>query len=129
MATHHGKEGVVKLGSNAVAEVTEFEFSADVDTADDTAKGDSSRTHLVGYKSWEGSLSCHWDETDTNGQVVLVEGASVTLNLYPEGADSGDTYYGGTATVRNLRIASPLDGVVSASFNFQGNGAYSKTTV
>ena len=41
-------------------------------------------------------VECHWDETDTNGQEALDVGTSATIELYPEGADSGDAYYHGT---------------------------------
>lgn len=129
MATHHGKDGVVKIGANAVAEVTEFDLNIQADRADDTAMGDAWKTHLVGLKSWSGNVKCHWDETDTNGQVAMTEGASVSLALYPEGADSGDSYFSGTATISSVQVSASRDGVVSASFAFEGNGALTRATV
>lgn len=129
MATHHGKDGVVKVGSNAVAEVSEFDLSIQAERADDTAMGDAWKTHLVGQKSWSGNLKCHWDETDTNGQGALIEGASVSLGLYPEAAASGASYFSGTATIHNVQISASVNGVVSASFAFEGNGAVTRTTV
>jgi hypothetical protein len=129
MATHHGKNGVVKVGSNAVAEVDRWSARESVDTVDDTAMGDAAQTHLTGIPGWSGQITCHWDETDTNGQEALTIGASVTLNLYPEGAASGATYKTGTATITEIGLDVTKNGVVSREFSFTGNGALSQTTV
>lgn len=132
MATHWGNEGVVKLGANTVAEVTDFEFTETVTTIDDTSMGDTYKSHIAGsgIKEWSGSMTCHWDETDTNGQAAMTVGASVTLNLYPEGATSGDTYWSGTATITSRAQSQKMDGeTIKATFQFQGNGALSRNTV
>ena len=129
MATHHGKDGTVKVGANAVAEIDSWNVRSQADIADDTAMGDTWKTHLVGMKSWSGQLTCHWDETDTNGQEALIEGASVTLNLYPEGGGTGATYFTGTATISDTGIDVNKGGVVQRTFSFTGNGALTRTTV
>jgi predicted secreted protein len=128
MGTHHGNGGVVKVGSNTVAEVKEWQVSTKTETVDDSSMGDAWETHLVGKKSWTASANCHWDETDTNGQEALTDGASVTLNLYPEGTATGAKYLTGTATVEAIEIGVPQDGVVSRNFQFKGNGALTLST-
>ena len=97
MATHKGSEGIVKVGSNTVAEVTSFSFDETADTIETTALSNSAHSYVSDLVGFSGSIDCFWDETDTSGQGALTAGASVTLNLYPEGATSGDTYYSGTA--------------------------------
>lgn len=129
MGTHHGKNGVVKVGSNVVAEVQSFTVTETVGTVDDTAMGDTAETHLVGITSWTASVQCSWDETDTNGQEAMTVGASVTLSLYPEGSGSGASYMTGTATITQSGIDTKRDGVVTRSFDCKGNGALSRTTV
>lgn len=129
MATHAGKEGTVKIGANAVAEIREWSVTENGETADNSSMGDTARTHMFTMSSWDGSLSCWWDETDTNGQGALTIGASVTLNLYPEGDGAGDTYYTGTATVTSISRRAALDGLVEADFSFMGSGALTGTTV
>lgn len=132
MATHWGNEGTVKIGSNAVAEITEYEFTETVQPVDDTAMGDSYKTHIAGsgIKEWSGSMTCHWDETDTNGQVAMTPGASVTLNLYPEGATSGDVYWSGTASITERSQSVKMDGeTIQATFQFLGNGVLTRGTV
>lgn len=129
MGTHIGNEGTVKIGSNVLAEVKSFTVTERVATADDSALSDEWDTHLVGSKSWEGQVTCGFDETDTNGQEALTVGASVTLNLYPEGASSGDWYMSGTASVTEVGHANNRNGQIERTFRFQGNGALSRTTV
>ena len=129
MATHVGTSGVVKVGANAVAEVIGFNIDETNDTVEDTSLTDTAKSYLVLRKDATGTIECHWDETDTNGQESLDVGSSVTLNLYPEGADSGDAYYTGTAIVTGASVAVTMDGVISRTFNVQFSGGVTHTTV
>lgn len=129
MATHVGTSGVVKVGANSVAEVTGFSIDQSNDTVEDTTLTDTAKTYKVLRSDATGTIECHWDETDTNGQGALTIGAEVTLNLYPEGADAGDTYYTGTAIVTSLGQSVSLDGVISRTINVQFSGGISTTTV
>ena len=129
MATHKGSEGLVKVGSATVAEVKSYSLEESADTIETTKMGDAARTYLPSLTSFSGSIDCFWDEGDTAGQVALAVGASVTLVFYPEGADSGDTYYSGTALVTGKTITGSFDGMVEASISVQGTGAITTTTV
>ena len=129
MATHKGSEGTVKSGANAIAEIRSYTITETADTLEDTTMGDSSRTYLASLKTFTGSIECFWDETDTNGQLTLDPGSTVTINIYPEGSTSGDTYYTGSVIVTEKSITASYDGMVEASFGFQGTGALSETTV
>jgi len=129
MATHVGTSGVVKVGSDAVAEVTGFTIDQSNDTVEDTTLTDTAKTYKVLRSDATGTIECHWDETDSTGQGALTIGAEVTLNLYPEGADTGDTYYTGTAIVTSLGQSVSLDGVISRTINVQFSGGVSVSTV
>lgn len=129
MATHTGSEGTVKVGSNAIAEIRSFSIEESADTLEDTTMGDTARTYKSSLTNYTGSVDVLWDETDTTGQGALTIGAEVTLNLYPEGDTSGDTYYTGSAIVTGRTINSSYDGLVEMSISVQGNGALSETTV
>ncbi len=129
MASHHGKEGVVNVGANSVAEVIEWSVDEEVDIVDSTPMGTAAATYVTGTTRWNGSIKCFWDETDTNGQQALTIGASVTLNLYPEGTTSGDTYATGTALVTGISIPVNKDSMTERSFTFQGTGALTWGTV
>lgn len=123
MANHTGVDGVVKVGTNTVAEVRNWSVSESADTIEDTTMNDTSRTYQAGLKSWNGSLTAFWDETDTNGQAALTVGSSAVLNLYPEGATTGDIYYSGTAIVNSVGVSVPTGGMIERTYGFQGSGA------
>jgi predicted secreted protein len=129
MATHTGSEGTVKVGANAIAEIRSFSIEESADTLEDTTMGDTARTYKSSLTNYTGTIDVLWDETDTTGQGALTIGAPVTLNLYPEGDTSGDTYYTGAAIVTGRTINSSFDGLVEMSISVQGNGALSQTTV
>jgi hypothetical protein len=129
MATHTGSEGTVKVGANAIAEIRSFSLEESADTLEDTTMGDTARTYKSSLTTFTGSVDVFWDETDTTGQGALTIGASVTLNVYPEGDASGDTYYTGTAIVTGVTRSSSFDGLVEASITVQGSGALTATTV
>ncbi|MDA7514353.1 hypothetical protein N8508_01030 [bacterium] len=129
MATNIGKDGAVYSGSNAVAEIKDWSLETTSEVADDTVMGDSWMTHTATQKSWTASFTAFWDPTDTNGQQTLVEGASITLNLYPTGNNSGDYEWTGTATITSVSKSASFDGFVEASFSAQGNGALVEGTV
>lgn len=131
MANHIGNEGVVKVGANTIAEVRSFSISMSADTVEDTVMGDTWKTHLVTQTSWTAECSCYWDEADTTGQQALTIGASVTLNLYPEGATAGqtETYFTGTALVTGVGTSQTHNGMVEATYTFQGTGALTKSSL
>lgn len=129
MAVHKGSEGTVKVGANAVAEIRSYSIEESGDTLETSTMGDSARTYVPSLTSWSGSVDVYWDETDTTGQGALTVGAEVTLNVYPEGDTSGDTYYTGAAIVTSVSKNASFDGLVEASIGVQGNGALTSTTV
>lgn len=129
MATHKGSEGTVKVGSNAVAEIRSYSIEESADTLEDTSMGDSARSYKPSLTSFSGSLDVFWDETDVDGQGALSIGSEVTLNVYPEGDTTGDTYYTGSAIVTGVSRSASFDGLVEASISVQGNGALTPTTV
>jgi len=128
MATHSGVEGTVKVGANAIAEIRSFSVEETGDTIDDSTMGDTARTYIAGLKTYTASIDCLWDETNTTGQGAMTVGATVTLNLYPEGATAGDIYYTGSAIVTGRTITASYDGLVEMSITCQGSGALTQST-
>jgi len=129
MANHTGVSGVVKVGTNIVAELRSFTIDTTAELIEDTTLTDTSRTYQFGKKGATVSAECWWDETDTNGQIAIIEGSQVALNLYPEGADSGDYYFSGTWLIGSNSISIPTDGIIEASFNATLTGALTRGTV
>jgi len=95
----------------------------------DSALTDTSKSFQVGKKGATASVECFWDETDTNGQIAIAEGSSVALNLYPEGATSGDYYYSGTYLITANSVSVPTDGIIEATFSATLTGALTRGTV
>ena len=129
MATHTGSSGIVKVGTNTIAEVRSFTLDTTAELLEDTTLTDTSKTFQVGKKGATASVECFWDETDSNGQIAIAEGSSVALNLYPEGADSGDYYYSGTWLITANSTSTPTDGMIEATFSATLTGALTRGTV
>jgi hypothetical protein len=129
MANHKGSEGYVKVGSNTVAEVRDWSLTISADTVEDTTMGDSARTYKPSLTSASGSVTCYWDESDTTGQGAMDAGSEVTMNLYPEGSTTGDTYYTMSAIITEQGVSASFDGMIESTFSFQANGAVTESTV
>lgn len=129
MATHAGSEGKVFIGTDQVAEVKSWSMEVTSDTVDASIIGTQWRKNQATIKGWSGSFDAFWDETDTTGQGALSAGATVTLNLYPEGNSTGATYWSGDVIITSISYNAAFDGIVEASFNFTGTGALSTQTV
>jgi len=127
MATHIGRDGILKVGANTVAELRSFSIEETGDTVEDTVMTDTARTFVPTLTSFTGSADVYWDETDTTGQGALTVGSSVTIGFYPEGDTTGDTYYTGTAIVTGVSRSASFDGMVEASITLQGSGALTES--
>jgi predicted secreted protein len=128
MANHLGREGLIKISSTTVGELRNYALSNSSDTVEDSVIGDTFRTRKATLRSWSVSGDLYWDETDA-GQLTLTVGSSVTVNLYPEGADATDTYYSGGGIVTKFDISAAFDGMVEGSITIEGNGTLSTLTV
>ena len=129
MATHTGSSGVIKIGTNTIAEVRSFTIDTTAEILEDTTLTDTSKSFKVGKKGATVSVECFWDETDTNGQIALAEGSSVAMDLFPEGADSSDYYFSGTWLVTATSVSVPTDGIIEATFSATLTGALTRGTV
>ena len=127
MAVHKGSEGVIKVGANTVAEVRSYSLDESADVVEKTAMGDSSRSYLSTLTQFTASVEVFFDETDT-AQTALSVGSTVTLEVYPEGTSTGDTYYNGSAIVTGFTKSASFDGLVEASITLQGSGGLTTST-
>ena len=129
MAAITGRSGIVQVGANTVAEVTSFSLEETGEVTEDTELTDGVKTFLPDINSWAGSLECHWDPSDTNGQEALTAGASVTLHLVFEGLGAGNIDYNGSALVTSISRNASGGSTVTASFSFQGSGVLTRTVL
>ena len=91
--------------------------------------GDDWHSRMATFKDWSGSIDVLFDDTDTDGQVTLVAGASVSLTFLMEGATSGSHSLTGTAIITGRDINESYDGICEGSITFEGNGALTEGTV
>ena len=128
MATHHGKEGVIKVGSDVAGEVTGFTLETTGDVVEDTQLSDAAKSFIAGRTSFSGSIDMNYDETDT-AQENLTVGSSVSFTVLPEGNTSGDQSFTGSGIVTSMGITNGMDAVVTRTVNFEGSGALTKGSV
>ena len=128
MATHHGKEGVVKAGGTGIGELTGFTLETTGDVVEDTALTDATKSFVAGRTSFSGTLEMHYDETDSPQQ-TLTAGSSIAFILLPEGNSTGDESFTGTGIVTGMSVNNAMDGIISRSVTFQGTGALTRGTV
>jgi len=128
MATHHGKEGVVKAGGTAIGELTGFTLETTADVVEDTELSDATKSFLAGRTSFSGTLEMSYDETDSPQQTLTV-GSSIAFILLPEGDTSGDESFTGSGIVTGMSVNNGMDAVITRSVTFQGTGALTRGTV
>jgi predicted secreted protein len=129
MATFAGSAGVILVGSNALAEVRSYSIDETMDTLEDTAMGDTTRTFKASLKQFSGSADVFFDDTDSNGQTALSVGSTATLSILMEGNSSGKHKLSGSIIVTGRTISANFDGMVEGSISFTGNGALTEATV
>ncbi len=127
MATHHGKEGVVKAGGTGIGELTGFTLETTADVVEDTQLSDSTKSFVAGRTSFSGTLEMSYDETDSPQQ-TLTAGTTIAFILAPEGNGSGDETFTGSGIVTGMSVNVSLDGITTRSVTFQGTGTLTRGT-
>ncbi len=125
MATTIGKDGVVTVGGNTVAELNGWETTETAEPVEDTELSDEFKTYKSGtdiVKDWKAKISCMWDETDTDGQEAMTIGALVTLVFAAEGTASTDRIGTGTGIIEEIGIAIEKGSTTEREFSIQGTG-------
>ena len=128
MATHFGKEGVVKAGGTGIGELTGYTLETTADVVEDTQLSDATKSFVSGRTSFSGTLEMSYDETDSPQQ-TLTAGTTIAFILAPEGNSSGDETFTGSGIVTGMSVNVSLDGITTRSVTFQGTGALTRGTV
>ena len=113
MATLVGKDGVVKIGSNAIGEIRTYSIEQTMDVIEDSTIGDTDSTYTSGLKTFTGSMDVYFDDTDT-GQLDVQVGDTGTINVQVEGDTTGDHQLSGSILVTGRTITASFDGMVEA---------------
>jgi len=128
MATFKGKDGVVKVGSDAIGEIRNFSVEETADTIEDTAMGDTARTYVDSLTQFTASIDALFDDSDT-AQTALTIGSTATFSFLPEGDSAGKYSLSGSGIVTSISRSQSYDGLVEISFSLQGSGALTIGTV
>jgi|TARA_R100000479_G_scaffold113520_2_gene57423 hypothetical protein len=128
MATFKGKDGVVKVGSNAIGEIRNFSVDESADTIEDTSMGDTARTYVDSLTQFTASIDALFDDGDT-AQTALTIGSTATFSFLPEGDSSGKYSLSGSGIVTGITRSQSFDNMVEISFSLQGSGALTIGTV
>tara|TARA_S200002703_G_scaffold99044_1_gene85645 strand:- start:304 stop:747 length:444 start_codon:yes stop_codon:yes gene_type:complete len=136
MSTFTGQAGLIKIGSDIVAELRSFTIDQSQDTVETTAMqaaGNSatavSRTYKPGLSTFTISGDIYFDGDDT-AQAALEGGldegglgTALSFKVYPAGIGANDgKAFSGSAIMTSFSVSSSVDGAVEASFAAQGTG-------
>ena len=119
MASFTGISGVIKIGANAVAEVTEFSYDDSSDLVESHSMGSTNKSYEATFIDGGGSITCRFDPDDTTGQTALVSGAGITLTLQPEGSGVGDYELEGAVKIESTSLAVPMADMVQKTFTYK----------
>lgn len=118
----NGTDGVVKIGVNVVANLNQWDMSDSVNKVTGRAFTETVETAAAGARTITGSVKGFLDLTDTNGQMVIIAGATLALALYPSGDTSGDSYYDMTEVlIESVSFTTQNDQYVSFDASFHSN--------
>ena len=118
MANAAGKGGSVTFtGLTAGCTSWSVTWAAEVHDVTDFADGASSeRKKVVGLSDWTADIEVKYDTANT-----AVPGGSAQLTL-----DIDGTYdYSGSAILASISATTPVDGEVTQTYHFEGNGTLS----
>lgn len=125
MATYTGQAGKFSVSGNALAEVTAFSIDHTVNTIESTAMGDEYRTYATGMNEWSGSADILFDSSliSTFGSSLVGNSAGAgNIIAYPGGETAGYPSMSGNVILTGFSVSSEMEGMVSATISFQGNG-------
>lgn len=130
MTTYKGNTGVVKIGANAIAEITSFSITETEGTVEDTALGDTARTYVADeLPTFSGTINCHHFPTDTNGQALLLVGDSLSFEVSPIGTATGREKLSGSGIITSRQVGDVTNAaIVPLVVQFQGTGVLTHGT-
>jgi hypothetical protein len=109
--------------------MSDWQFEENSEQIEASSMGSCTKSFVAGAKATTGTITCWWDNDDTNGQGVLIVGNTVYLKIYPAG--TGETMYktgsAGAVITSVSRQGGGTDGVVGSTFGFAVNGQLTAT--
>lgn len=127
MTTYTGNDGVIKIGANTVGEARDWSINESAGVLEDSVLGDTAESYLPNKTAFTGTINALFDEADA-GQAAITVGATVAFELFPRGETTGDPRRSGSGIITAVNETAAHDGLIEASFEFQGSGDLTKDT-
>lgn len=132
MPTYSGRNALVKIGNNTIAEMVEWTLNVTAEPITQAVFGSTwDKVHGLAPSSWDGTITGLLDMTDTNGQVALnnatISGTKISdLKLC---IDSTKYWAPDTASdaaagcyITTMSPTAAQGDVLRVSFSFKGTG-------
>lgn len=128
MATFKGKDGAVYIEGVVVAEVRSFSLTETANEVDTSVMNTDWTKVDTTQNSWEAAMEMFWDPDDA-GQIGVVLGDKVTVDLYPQGNATTLVKRSGSCLVTQIETSQSHDNIVEANVTLKGDGILSKEVV
>lgn len=128
MARYKGHNGHITADAAVVGEIESFDIELSVNELDANVMGTGWTDVESGQASATGSINVLRDPANV-GQIELVQGAKVVMELFTEGNAVGLTEIGGTFMVTSRGFSTSVGDLVKTSYNIRNAGAVTVTQV
>ena len=128
MARYKGKDGAVQTGGTDVGEVESFDITLSTNEMDANVIGSDWTDVEGGQMSASGTINVLQDSSDAQ-QATLVQGDTVTLNLFPEGNTTGLIEISGSFLVTERSMTVSAGDIVKTSITVRNKGTVTVGTV
>ena len=123
----HGKACLVNWEGTAIAYQKGWSISVTLDMADASRSGQAWKEALPGQAGWSGSFEMYFVAGNAQQKLVFdnivtaAPGTKITGSKFL--LDVGTNSLAGNFFVTGVSVSAQMGGVVTATVNFQGNGA------
>ncbi len=123
-----GVNGLVKNGSNTVANLQKWSLSAKGNVAKTTVFGASGswESNTATIRGWTATADGFTDPSDTNGQLALYNGLNSTFTVTFQ-VDGTPHNWSGTAILTGIDPAADAQNMNTVKLSFTGTGALTFT--
>lgn len=128
MARYTGKDGIVDVDGNAVAQVTGWVLDVVAPLQEANVCGQGYVGHDTGAPRVTGTINCLHDPADLTGQALMTIGAKVALKLQSQGVGSGLPQFSiASAVISGTPVNLEADPHVTREYSFGADAALDET--
>jgi hypothetical protein len=122
--------GVIKAGAtpDGVGEVRSWDSDETVEVQDSSVMGSCQKRQTATTLQTALNLNCYYEAADA-GQLLLVPGDEVDLELYPEGDGSSMVYFTCTALITSRKRSADVNGLIEFAIAATAQGALTQQAV